>query len=144
MCAAAALALVWVVPSGAPREGGELVELWLPSGDHLVAPGDARFEVESVAPDHRLVRGAMLFDVAPSAGGGFEVRTPEEIERVRGTVFAVEVSDRGISVRVFEGSEASSAAVSGPPAGSSPRPRRRTCSPRRSSAPATACGWRRR
>ena len=52
----------------------------LPSGDRIVAEAGSRFDVESVAPDARVVRvdeGTVLFDVKPlTEGERFEVEVP--------------------------------------------------------------------
>lgn len=103
LAAAAALFLMarLILPAGGDYE------VSLPTGDHLLARGDASFEVESESPTARRVRlrrGAVLFDVAPlGARATFEVVTDTETVRVVGTVFVVEVSDLGTSVHVYEG-----------------------------------------
>ncbi|MCC6875881.1 MAG: FecR domain-containing protein [Sandaracinaceae bacterium] len=106
-CAAAwiALAPASLAPPRPPP--AELVRFALASRDRVVATGDARFDVESDTPALRrlhVARGAMLFDVAPlPAGERFEVRSEHATVSVVGTVFAVEVTERGTRVEVFEG-----------------------------------------
>ena len=109
---AAMITLAWVGPHDVAYPVAtapvELVELTLPTGDRLTATADARCDVESSRESLRIVRmerGAILFDVAPlGAGSHFEVHTPDARVCVRGTVFAVEVSERGTAVWVYEGS----------------------------------------
>jgi hypothetical protein len=67
---------------------------------------DASYSVDATARGPRVIlrRGAMLFDVEPlAAGERFVVETASGVVHVVGTVFAVEVGDRGTAVSVFEG-----------------------------------------
>lgn len=104
---AAAVALwIWRPADEPPPVVDVLNSLTIEDEHRLVATRDARFEVERTRETRvvRLDAGAMLFDVAPLSGGeGFEVHTPQARVIVTGTVFAVEVLERGIAVEVFEG-----------------------------------------
>ena len=105
VAAVAAIATAWLVWPHAhdPR----VLELTLPTGDHLAGVAGARFEVEDVAPAHRRIRlheGEVMFDVAHVVDGQrFEVATDHLIATARGTVFSVEVDAEGSHVRVFDG-----------------------------------------
>src|SRR6185312_9336647 len=89
--------------AGEPR----VLELTLPTGDHLAGVAGARFEVEDVAPAHRRIRlhgGEVMFDVAHVvAGQRFEVATDHLLATAKGTVFSVAVDATGSHVHVFDG-----------------------------------------
>jgi hypothetical protein len=103
--ALAAVATVWLAwpHAGEPR----VLELTLPTGDHLAGVAGARFEVEAVEPAHRRIRlhgGEVMFDVAHVvAGQRFEVVTDHLVATAKGTVFSVAVDAAGSHVHVFDG-----------------------------------------
>jgi hypothetical protein len=103
--AVAAIATAWLAWPRArePR----VLELTLPTGDHLAGVAGARFEVEEVAPAHRRIRlhdGEVMFDVAHVVPGQrFEVATDHLVATAKGTVFSVAVDADGSHVRVFDG-----------------------------------------
>ncbi|MFK7986437.1 MAG: FecR domain-containing protein [Sandaracinaceae bacterium] len=110
--AAVTLFLAEPTPTSSPRaeapleETHEATEVVLSTGDRLRASAGTRFGVEVETETARRVRlegGAMLFDVRPIEGGEFVVSTPRAEVTVLGTVFSVATSERGTTVRVYEG-----------------------------------------
>ena len=100
--------------------------LELPTGDRLLAASGARFTVEEAGPTERRIHlddGAMLFDVRPIEGSRFEVVTARATVRVLGTVFTVEATPTGTTVRVYEGRVEVVAAEGAPPDGMGDEPR---------------------
>ncbi len=96
--------------NGGGREGvvpmRESTQLELITGDRLVVAADASFHVELAEASERRVRldsGTVLFDVRPIEHGRFAVTTPMANVLVLGTVFSVNASERGTTVRVYEG-----------------------------------------
>jgi len=112
--AAAALALLivganaWMgeAPTEPSAELATVTVVHLPSGDELGVIAGSRFEIQRAGPRRaiRVQRGALSFDVAPiGVDEAFEVATPHLTARVRGTVFTVQASEAGSTVRVYEG-----------------------------------------
>ncbi|MBX3272121.1 MAG: FecR domain-containing protein [Sandaracinaceae bacterium] len=112
---AAAALVALVVSPGAPapsapptagRAAPPATHLRLPSGDELAIGAGARFELGGSDDARRveLTEGHIAFDVRPlEAHEGFEVHTPHLVARVVGTVFTVDATAAGSTVRVYEG-----------------------------------------
>jgi len=108
--AAVAVAVVlgvwWLMPR-ASAPVANVLEMTLPTGDHLVGVAGAKFEVEQVMPAHRRIQlhgGVVMFDVAHVvAGQRFEVVTDQLVATAKGTVFSVEADAVRTRVRVYEG-----------------------------------------
>jgi len=89
-----------------PSEMEDRTDLELPTGDRLRASRGAHFRVDSATLAERRIRllsGAMLFDVRPSARGHFHVETSDAQITVVGTVFTVSAEPSGTIIRVYEG-----------------------------------------
>jgi FecR protein len=103
---AAVLGVWWVMPR-ASAPVANVLEMRLPTGDHLVGVAGAKFEVEQVMPKHRRIQlhgGVVMFDVAHVvAGQRFEVVTDQLVATAKGTVFSVEADPVRTRVRVYEG-----------------------------------------
>ncbi|HEX7699377.1 MAG TPA: FecR family protein [Kofleriaceae bacterium] len=103
---AAVLGVWWIVPR-ASAPVANVLEMTLPTGDHLVGVAGAKFEVEQVMPAHRRIQlhdGVVMFDVAHVvAGQRFEVVTEQLVATAKGTVFSVEADAVRTRVRVYEG-----------------------------------------
>ena len=110
--ALAAAALLLAIFQGDPsrlvvEQGGRPLRLSLRTGDALLVGGGSTLEVAEQTAARRAVtlsRGTALFDVAPlRPGERFEVRTPDALIRVVGTVFSVQVEGGRTLVFVHEG-----------------------------------------
>jgi hypothetical protein len=98
---------VWWIMPRASAPVANVLEMRLPTGDHLVGVAGAKFEVEQVLPAHRRIQlhgGVVMFDVAHVvAGQRFEVVTDQLVATAKGTVFSVEADALRTRVRVYEG-----------------------------------------
>jgi hypothetical protein len=103
---AAAFGVWWIMPR-ASSPVANVLEMRLPTGDHLVGVAGAKFEVEQVLPAHRRIQlhgGVVMFDVAHVVTGQrFEVVTDQLVATAKGTVFSVEADAVRTRVRVYEG-----------------------------------------
>jgi hypothetical protein len=108
---AAALAMFVVMPrspaSLATVARAPLVDLKLPTGDHLVSATGARFEIAELAPATRRIAlhsGEVMFDVAHvTSDQRFEVVTDQLVATAKGTVFSVDADAVRSTVWVYEG-----------------------------------------
>ena len=103
---AAAVGVWWAMPrASAPVP--TVLEMTLPTGDHLVGVAGAKLEVEQVSPARRRIQlhgGVVMFDVAHVVvGQRFEVVTDQLVATAKGTVFSVEADAVRSRVRVYEG-----------------------------------------
>jgi len=103
--AAAVVVVAWLLRPTASVE--HVLDMRLPTGDHLVGVAGARFDVAELAPAKRRVElhdGTVMFDVAHVVRGQrFEVVTDHLTATAKGTVFSVETDALRSRVRVYEG-----------------------------------------